>query len=206
MKEDSTNSERRDFLKATSGALGTAIAAGFPAIISAQTVTNAIKVGLVGCGGRGTGAASQALSADDYAELTAVADIDAGNVDKSLLTLKKRGKIETRVKVEDSKRYLGLDAYQKVIDSGVDVVILTTPPGFRPGHLAACIEANKHVFCEKPIATDAFGVRSVLATTEKAAQKKLNLVSGFCWRYNNKIQETFDQIEKGAIGKMVAYY
>jgi predicted dehydrogenase len=88
----------------------------------------------------------------------------------------------------------------------VDVVLLATPPGFRPQHLAACIDANKHVFCEKPIATDGPGVRSVLATTEKAAEKKLILVSGFCWRYSNMIQETFEQIEKGAIGKLVAYY
>src|SRR5881296_3668222 len=119
MKDESTNTERRDFLKATSGALSTAIAAGFPAVISAQTVTNAIKVGLVGCGGRGSGAASQALQADDYGELTAVADIDQGNVDKSLESLKGIPKIKDRVKVDDTKRYLGLDAYQRVIESGV---------------------------------------------------------------------------------------
>jgi myo-inositol 2-dehydrogenase / D-chiro-inositol 1-dehydrogenase len=93
-----------------------------------------------------------------------------------------------------------------VIHAGVDVVLLATPPGFRPQHLEACIDAGRHVFCEKPIATDAPGVRRVLAATDKAAEKKLNLVSGFCWRYNNMIQETFDQIEKGAIGKLVAYY
>jgi predicted dehydrogenase len=86
------------------------------------------------------------------------------------------------------------------------VVLLATPPGFRPLHLAAAIEGGKHVFCEKPVATDAPGVRSVLETTEKARAKNLTLVSGFCWRYNNMIQETFEQIEKGAIGKLVAYY
>src|SRR6266480_4462117 len=88
MKDESTNSERRDFLKATSGAVGTAIAAGFPAIISAQTITNAIKVGLVGCGGRGSGAASQALQADDYAELTALADVDQSQIDHCIQLLK----------------------------------------------------------------------------------------------------------------------
>src|SRR5690349_8836499 len=122
MNQQPKNTDRRDFLKTTTAALGAAVTT-FPGIITAQTVTNAIKVGLVGCGGRGTGAASQALTADDYAELTAVADIDMANVDKSLDTLKRRGKIEPRVKVEESKRYLGLDAYQKVINSGVDVVI-----------------------------------------------------------------------------------
>jgi myo-inositol 2-dehydrogenase/D-chiro-inositol 1-dehydrogenase len=202
MKEESTKSERRDFLKAA----GAAAAVGFPGIIRAQTVTNAIKVGLVGCGGRGSGAASQALAADDYAELTAVADIDQAQIDNCLRQLKRIQKSAERVKVDPARQYLGLDAFQKVIESKPDVVLLATPPGFRPVHLAACIEASKHVFCEKPIATDAFGVRSVLQTTDKAAAKNLSLVSGFCWRYNNMIQETFDQMEKGAIGKIIAYY
>src|SRR5467141_2198201 len=120
MKTQPTNPERRDFLKTAGGALGAVTA--FPGIISAQTVTNAIKVGLVGCGGRGSGAASQSLSADDYGELTAVADID-----KCLASLNRVSKIANRVKVEDTKRYLGLDAYQKVLDSGIDVVLLATP-------------------------------------------------------------------------------
>jgi predicted dehydrogenase len=206
MKNASSSSDRREFLKAGSGALGAALVSGFPAIISAQTVTKAIKVGLVGCGGRGTGAANQALHADDYAELTAVADIDQAQVDHSLETLKKIGKIGERVKVEKNNQYLGLDAYKKVIDSGVDVVLLATPPGFRPQHLAACIDAGKNVFCEKPVATDAPGVRSVLETAEKAKSKNLSLVAGFCWRYNDMIQETVKQVQDSAIGKIVAYY
>jgi predicted dehydrogenase len=201
MKDPQNTSPRRDFLKAT-----TALAVGFPAIIHAQSVTNAIKVGLVGCGGRGTGAASQALKADDYTELTAVADIDQPQVDHSLETLKKIQKIAPRVKVETAKTFLGLDAYQKVIDSGVDVVLLATPPGFRPGHLAACIEAGKHVFCEKPVSTDAPGIRSVLETVEQAKGKNLNLVAGFCWRYNAMIVETMQKVHGGDIGKIVAHY
>jgi myo-inositol 2-dehydrogenase/D-chiro-inositol 1-dehydrogenase len=203
MNDQASNSGRRDFLKQASAA---AFATGFPAIISAQSVTNAIKVGLVGCGGRGSGAASQALTADDYAELTAVADIDQSQIDHSLTNLKRSAKLAPRVKVEKGKQFLGLDAFDKVIHAGVDVVLLATPPGFRPQHLAACIEGGRHVFCEKPIATDPPGVRSVLATTDKAKEKNLNLVSGFCWRYNNMIQDTFQQIEGGAIGKLVAYY
>src|SRR3984957_16203454 len=121
MHHDS-DSDRRSFLKTTSGALGGALVAGFPAVIKGQTVTNAIKVGLVGCGGRGTGAASQALKADDYTELAAVADIDQSQVDNSLATLKKIQKISDRVKVEPAHVFLGLDAYQKVIDAGVEVV------------------------------------------------------------------------------------
>src|SRR5947209_6432002 len=202
MKDQPSNPERRDFLKAAAAGAVTA----FPAIISAQTVTNAIKIGLVGCGGRGSGAASQALSADDYGELTAVADIEPANIEKCLNSLKQISKIANRVKVEDPKRHLGLDAYQKVLDSGIDVVLLATPPGFRPMHLAASVAANKHIFCEKPVSTDAPGVRWVLESAEKARQKNLSLVAGFCWRYNNMILDTFEQMEKGAIGKMVAYY
>jgi predicted dehydrogenase len=206
MKDEPMNSERRDFLKATSGAVGAAIVTGFPGVIRAQSVTNAIKVGLVGCGGRGSGAAEQALSADDYAELTAVADIDQSQIDQCLRTLKRISKTADRVKVEQATQFLGLDAFQKVIDSKVDVVLLATPPGFRPYHLAACIAANKHVFCEKPVSTDAPGVRFVMETAVKAQQKNLSLVAGFCWRYNNMIQETFRQVEVGAIGRLVAYY
>ena len=197
--------DRRDFLK-TSGAAGSALLTGFSNIISAQTVTNAIKVGLVGCGGRGTGAASQALHADDYTELTAVADIDQAQIDKSLQTLKKIQKVSDRVKVDQPRQFLGLDAFQKLIDSGVDVVLLATPPGFRPQHLAACIAANKHVFCEKPVSTDAPGIRWALETAEKARDKKVSLVAGFCWRYNDMIVDTFKQMQDGAIGRLVAYY
>ena len=206
MKTPPNPSDRRDFLKTTTGTIGAALVTGFPAIISAQTVTKAIKVGLVGCGGRGTGAASQALHADDYAELTAVADIEQSHVDKCLGTLKRIGKISDRVKVEKPTQFLGLDAYQKVLDSGIDVVLLATPPGFRPTMLAASVEAGKNIFCEKPVSTDGPGIRSVLATVDKAKQKNLSLVAGFCWRYSNMIQDTVKQVEDGAIGKLVAYY
>ncbi len=196
------SSDRRDFIKTAAGAL----AVGFPGIISAQTVTNAVKVGLVGCGGRGTGAASQALHADDGSELTAVAEVAQSQIDQSLETLQKIGKIAPRVKVEKSNQFVGLDAYQKLLASGVDVVLLATPPGFRSTHLAACVEAGKHIFCEKPVATDAFGIRSAMASVEKAKAKNLSLVAGFCWRYNDMIVDTFKQVQDGAIGKVVAYY
>lgn len=206
MKTPANSSDRRDFLKTTSGALGAALVTGFPAIISAQTVTKAIKVGLIGCGGRGTGAASQALHADDYAELTAVADIAQSQVDHSLGTLKRISKIADRVKVDKENQFLGLDAYQKVLASDIDVVILTTPPGFRPMMLAASVAANKHIFAEKPVATDAPGIRSALESAEKAQQKNLSLVAGFCWRYSNMIEDTVKQIRDGSIGRVVSYY
>lgn len=196
---------RREFLK-RGGALGSVLLTQFPAVISAQTATKAIKVGLVGCGGRGSGAASQALHADDYAELSAVADIDQGHIDRCLNTLGKSKAIGQRAKVEKSNQFLGLNAFQQVIDSGVDVVLLATPPGFRPTHVAACVAAGKHVFCEKPVSTDVPGALSVMESIKQAGQKNLSVVSGFAWRHSNMVEESFQKIHDGAIGRLVAYY
>ncbi|MDQ6707702.1 MAG: Gfo/Idh/MocA family oxidoreductase [Acidobacteriota bacterium] len=191
-------SNRRDFMK--TGALIT----GFPTLMTGATTGNAIKVGLVGCGGRGTGAASQALKADDYSELTAMADIYQERIDASLAALQRT--VGPKLKVEKSDQFTGLDAYQKLIDTGVDVVLLATPPGFRPAHLGAAIKAGRHVFCEKPIAVDAPGVRDVLETVKLAKEKNVSLVSGFCWRYSNFIKAAFEQVHGGAIGDIVSYY
>lgn len=193
---DDKQTPRRDFLKA--GALG------FPAILKGVPVSKSLKVGLVGCGGRGTGAAAQAVKADDFAELTAMADIYTDRIDESLGRLKNIGAISSRIKVEN--KFAGLDGYQKLIDSGVDVVLLATPPGFRPQHLRAAISAGKHLFCEKPVAVDAPGVRHVLETVKMAGEKNVSLVAGFCWRYSNYIKAVFDQIASGAIGDIVSYY
>jgi len=194
--------ERREFLKKT-GTVAGVMAAGFPAIISGQSVTNSLKVGLVGCGGRGSGAARQALTADPNNELTAVADVDETIVQQATERLKGSTTIGNRVKID--RAYVGLDAYEKVISS-VDVVMLATPPGFRPQHLTAAVNANKHVFCEKPCATDSPGVREVMAAQKLAQSKNLSLVAGFCWRYNNMIQEAVAQVHKGAIGRLVSHY
>lgn len=198
MSELIRSASRRDLLKAG------VLAAGAPVFLRGAQGSKAIRVGLVGCGGRGTGAAAQALKADDYSELTAVADVYQQNIDDSLARLTRVAK--DKVKVERSKMFVGLDAYQQLINSDVDVVLLATPPGFRPQHLRAAIDANKHVFCEKPVAVDAPGVRHVLETAKLAHEKKLSLVSGFCWHYSNHIQATFEQIQNGAIGDIVSYY
>jgi myo-inositol 2-dehydrogenase/D-chiro-inositol 1-dehydrogenase len=195
--------ERRDFLKKTGTAAGV-LATGFPGIISGQTVTNALKIGVVGCGGRGTGAAAQALTAHPNNELTAVADIDEAIVDKAATRLRNSERFASRVKLDHA--FFGLDAYEKVIGSGVDVVLLATPPGFRPQHLTAAVNAGKHVFCEKPCATDSPGVREVMAAQKLAQTKNLALVAGFCWRYNNMIEAAIDQVRKGTIGRPVAHY
>lgn len=199
-RESSGNPSRRGFLH------GTAATAATASFLRAADVSQEIKVGLVGCGGRGTGAAAQALQADDYAVLTAVADIDRERVDGCLEAVEKRHEGKNKVRVDRKNRFLGLDAYQSVIDSGVDVVLLATPPGFRPMHLRACIEAGKHVFCEKPMAVDVPGVRSVLETVKMSESRKLSLVAGFCWRYNTMLIEAMDQVHSGAIGDLVAYY
>jgi myo-inositol 2-dehydrogenase / D-chiro-inositol 1-dehydrogenase len=193
--------ERREFIKKTGAGV---LAAGFPAIIAGQTVTNAIKVGLVGAGGRGTGAAAQALTADPAAELTAVADIDEAIVERTATRLRGSERFGARVKID--RAFFGLEAYDQVINSGVDVVLLATPPGFRPQHLTAAVNAGKHVFCEKPCATDSPGVREVMAAQKLAQSKNLALVAGFCWRYNNMIQEAVQRVHNGELGRLVAHY
>lgn len=163
-----------------------------------------LKVGLIGCGGRGSGAANQALKADSNVVLHAVGDIFADKMEASLTGLRKvHG---SKVTVDEGRKFIGFDAYQKVLDSGVDVVILTTPPHFRPDHLMAAVKAGKHVFCEKPVAVDAQGVRKVLEAAKIAKQKKLSLMSGFCWRYHEPKRAIFGRILDGAVGDISAVY
>lgn len=199
MSHPTVVSPRRAFLK--TGAVS-ALAAGMPAILRGQA--QPIRIGLVGCGGRGTGAASQALKADDGSQLVAVADVSRTQVDDSLARLARAA--GEKVQVQEANIFLGLDAYKKLIASGVDVVLLATPPGFRPQHLRAAVEAGKHVFCEKPISVDAPGVRSVMESARMAKEKNLALVAGFCWRYSTHVRETFEQVHNGAIGNLAAYY
>ena len=198
---------RRQFLK-TSAVASAALA--MPAILSrnagAAENGETLRIGLIGCGGRGTGAASQALQADPNTVLVALADAFPEPVAKSLDSLQKQAAIADRVKVPPEKQFVGLDAYQKLIDSGVDVVLQGAPPGFRPAHVRAAVIAGKHQFVEKPIATDAVGVRSVLESARMAAEKKLAWVAGLCWRYDTARREFFQQIHSGAIGDIRAIY
>lgn len=203
---------RRDFLKTSSAAISGIIAAGSAAAVIVKphsafaANTDTIKVGLVGCGGRGSGAASQALHADKNVVLVGVADVFENQAQGCLNALKNDASIADRVKVTPDHIFIGLDAFQKLIASGVDVVLLASPPGFRPQHLAAAIAANKHVFCEKPMATDAPGVRSVLASVDEAKKKNLSLVAGFCWRYESGRREFYKRVLDGAIGDVRAVY
>jgi len=208
--ESCINSSRRQFLK-TSGVAALSGAFASPLVLTrkvsaTEAPSNMLKVGLIGCGGRGTGAAAQALSTGEGVVLTAMADAFEDRLQGSRQGLQANEQFGPRVQVPDEACFVGLDAYQKVIDSGVDVVVLGTPPGFRPQHLRAAVEAGKHVFCEKPMATDAPGVRSVLESAALAKEKNLALVAGFCWRYHPVRRAFYEQVHQGAIGDIRAIY
>ena len=186
MKDHNSNREpssRRQFIRTSGKAVIGGVLISQVSLSEKTFAANAdtLRVGLIGCGGRGTGAAAQALAADQNVILTAMADVFENRLKGSLNTLKKEA--GARVQVAPDHCFVGVDAYQKLIDSGVDVVLLAAPPGFRPVHLRAAVAAGKHIFCEKPMATDAPGVRSVVESVGKAKQKNLALVAGFCWRY-----------------------
>ncbi len=192
---------RRQFLQASAATL--AAAAAVPAHAAGG---DQLRIGLIGCGGRGTGAAENAVRADKNCKLVALADAFPDRIEKCMGDLRRSLGDEVfaeKVDVPAERRFTGFDAYKQAIDAA-DVVLLCTPPGFRPTHLRAALEADKHVFCEKPMAVDAPGVRSVIRSAELAKQKKLCLVSGFCYRYDLAKRETVERIHNGAIGNVVA--
>lgn len=164
-----------------------------------------LKIALVGCGGRGTGAASQALRADDNVELVAMADAFEDRLQGCLTHLNKAFKEEAKkkIKVKDKHQFVGFDAAKKAMDLA-DVVILTTPPGFRPQHFEYAVQTGKHVFMEKPVATDVPGIRRVLAAARIAKEKKLNVVVGLQRHYQNNYLEIQRRIEAGEVGKIMS--
>jgi len=192
--------DRRGFLKSTAMIAG-ATAIGTTPIKSAFASSNddTIKIALVGCGGRGTGAAFQALSTKQNVKIVALADTFRDRLDDCYTKLSTRFK--DKVDIPEEHKFVGFDAYKKAI-ALADVVLLVTPPGFRPTHFAEAIKQNKHAFIEKPVAVDAPGVRQVLATAEEAKKKKLNVVVGLQRRYQNNYRDTIEQIQGGAIGKI----
>jgi predicted dehydrogenase len=201
-----TPASRRQFLK-RSGAVAVGVSAALSVQRSAHAAgSDVIRLGLVGCGGRGTGAAVQALTADPGARLVAAADAFADRLENGLRNMKKRDNVSERVTVDADHQFSGFDGYQGVIDSDVDAVLLATPPQFRPMQFRACIEAGKHVFAEKPVAVDARGVRSVLETNELAKQKNLCVVSGLNGRYSPVLRELIGRIHDGAIGDVLALH
>ena len=204
--KEETNSTRRQFIKSSSAVVAAGVALPSFSIPQKTFAANdeTIRVGLIGCGGRGTGAASQAMKADSNVMLTAMGDMYPDRLDVSHNALKKAA--EEKIQVTPENKFTGFDAYKKVLESGVDLVILATPPGFRPMHLRAAVDAGKHIFCEKPMATDAPGLRSVIASANDAKAKKLALVAGFCWRYNFARRALYDKIHNGDIGDVRSIY
>ena len=200
-----TTSTRRNFLKNSSAAAGAAALASVSseAFAAHAGVDETIRVGLVGCGGRGTGAIQNALDADPNTRLSAIGDAFADRIELCIEELEHKD-YGDRVKVAPDHVFTGFDNYKKVIDA-CDVVILTTPPHFRPQHFRYAVEQGKHVFIEKPVAVDAPGIHSVLESCRMAKEKNLSIVSGLCWRYDLGVRETMRQIlEEKRIGDIVA--
>lgn len=198
------NFSRRNFLKAAGMTSVSSILlsnTSFAAAPGWLLNSDTLKVGLIGCGGRGTAAAMEALNADPNVILYAMADAFSDHLEDSYQSLKTE--FGDKVQVSDANRFVGLDAYEKLLELDVDVVLLAAPPAFRPAHLEATVNAGKHIFCEKPFAVDAPGLRRVIETTQKAKDKNLALVAGFCWRYHLPKRETFDRVLNGQIGEIL---
>jgi len=190
---------RRTFLKTTAAVAATSLIARNAHAQGGDE----LKVGLIGCGGRGTGAAAQALRADRNVKLWSMADAFDDKLQHSLTVLQADRDIANKLDLPQARRHVGFDGYRQVIAS-CDVVLLCTPPHFRPIHLRAAVQANKHVFAEKPVAVDAPGVRSVLETCADARRRNLSIVSGLCLRHDNGFKDTVQRIHDYALGDIVA--
>jgi myo-inositol 2-dehydrogenase/D-chiro-inositol 1-dehydrogenase len=204
-EHDKKHPGRRAFLKSTSLAAGSILAA--PLLSQANYFSGAsdvIKIALIGCGGRGTGAATQALSTKQNVQLVAMADAFKDRLDDSYTNiLEALTDKKDRVQVKEENKFVGFDAYKNAI-ALADVVILATPPGFRPIHFTEAINQNKHVFMEKPVATDPAGIQKVLAAAEQAKAKKLNVVVGLQRRYQTSYRELMKRVQDGAIGNITS--
>src|SRR5256885_2019937 len=196
---------RRQFLRTSvlAGAAGALAQRASMARSFTVAGSDLLRIGLIGCGGRGTGAAAQALAADPNVKLAALGDAFADRLHGSLETLKKQAGIARKIEVPEARCFVGLDAYEKVIEQS-DVVLLATPPHFRPMHLEAAVAAGKHVFAEKPVAVDAPGVRRVRDACAEARRKNLSIVSGLAMRYSNGHREIIKRLHQGEVGDIRA--
>jgi predicted dehydrogenase len=206
--KDKFKSSRRDFVKQSSLLAGGLVA--MPFLSNAgyhNSVQDTIKVALIGCGGRGTGAAMQALLTKQNVKLVAMADAFRDRLDDCFKSLtdenNEDGNVKSKVAVTEETKFVGFDAYKKAIPLA-DVVILTTPPGFRPIHFEEAIKQGKHVFMEKPIATDPAGVKKVLEIADEAKKKKLNVVVGLQRHYQNSYRELYKRVQDGMIGEITS--
>ena len=200
-KKNDLQKERREFLKASAFVAGGVMMSGYSWAGTNSSVDDTIKIALIGCGDRGTGAAFQALSTKNNIKLVAMADAFQDRLDSSYKLLVE--KFGAKIDVPKHRQFVGFDAYAKAI-ALADVVLLVTPPGFRPMHFEEAVKQGKHVFMEKPVAVDSPGIRKVLVAAEIAKQKKLNVVVGLQRRYQTNYRETLKRIEDGAIGDIVS--
>ncbi len=198
------NHSRRNFVKNSMLATGAVVLPNFALQGMYNTAKDTkLKIALIGCGGRGTGAASQALQADGDVVLVAMADAFENRLKDCYATLSKEFEGTKKIEVPEKNKFVGFEAAKKAIDLA-DVVILATPPGFRPQHFEYAIAAGKHVFMEKPVATDVPGVRKVLAAAKIAKEKKLNVVVGLQRHYQNNYIEVAKRLHAGEVGKIVS--
>jgi predicted dehydrogenase len=200
-------SSRRDFLRTTGTAAAALPLVNKMAPFAHGAGADKLKIGLVGCGGRGSGALLNALNADQGTVLWALGDAFADQVESlaNRLADEDAGVPASRIELPAQRRFSGLDCYKKVVDA-VDVVLFASPPCFRPMQIEYAVNAGKHVFAEKPASTDAFGIRRVLASAKKAAAQNTAFAHGFCWRAHDAWRESMKQIGGGRIGKIRAYY
>ena len=201
---------RRDFLLTSAAISASAIAggcvatekrAGAGAVLGTGRPMDKLRVGLIGCGGRGTGAAKDCLNSAPNVAVVALGDLFRDRLDACQTSLVEMG---DKVDVTEDRCFVGFDAYRGVLSVDLDLVILATPPGFRPIHLRAAIEAGKHVFMEKPVAVDPVGVRSVITSSQIADVKGLAIVAGTQRRHDPGYLATMKRIRAGAIGELVA--
>lgn len=195
-----TDGSRRDFIKNSSLIVAGGVVGSNLSIAQAahNSVDETIRIGLIGCGGRGTGAAIQAMNTKGPTQLVAMGDVFEDRLANSFRSIK--GKHGEKVKVVDDTKFVGLDAYKKVLETDIDIVILATPPGFRPTHFEAAINANKHVFMEKPVATDGPGIRKVLEAAKKAKEKSRLVQVGLQRRHERAYMATIEKLHDGMIG------
>lgn len=163
-----------------------------------------LKAGLIGVGGRGSGAITDCLTGNQNVEIVAMADVFEDHLERNLARL--QAKFPNQVKVDAEHRFTGFEAYKKLVNSDLDIVMLCTPPGYRPAHFEAAVEAKKHIFCEKPVATDPVGVRRFMAAAKKAEQLKLTVVCGAQRHHSTEYVETVKKIQDGAIGQVTGLY
>jgi myo-inositol 2-dehydrogenase/D-chiro-inositol 1-dehydrogenase len=171
-----------------------------PTLLTQAPDGNVLKAGLIGCGGRGTGAAINFLDAGPNLQIVALGDVFQDRLDKCRSEIKKQKNVD----IPDENCFLGFDSFEKVIDSGVDIVLLCTPPHFRPQHVEAAVKAGKHIFMEKPCAVDPVGARSVMVSSERAKQQGLCIVSGTIRRVQKDFMETRRRVINGEIGDIVS--